>query len=149
MINVTASYHSKIFFRKLQVITIKPWPCWQQDSLQILNRSWNPQVYHRTPCPAVLICTGVRQGGGIGLFQISYLTYINQVIIWQCGLPYCTLPKMVFISPSVRERKEYICKLNWKESLLIYFLNWQGAPCSYRQSRSRMLNTFIIVNITP
>ena len=30
-----------------------------------------------------------------------------------------------------------------------YFENCQGAPCSHRQSRSRMMNTFIIVNITP
>ena len=45
--------------------------------------------------------------------------------------------------------KEYIWKLNWKESLLVYFENFQGAPCSHRQSRNRMMNTFLIVNITP
>ena len=28
------------------------------------------------------------------------------------------------------------------------FLNSQGVPCSYRQSRNRMMNTFIIGNIT-
>ena len=32
---------------------------------------------------------------------------------------------------------------------MIYFENWQGAPCSYRKSRNRMMNTFIIVNIAP
>ena len=80
------------------------------------------------------------------------MSYINQVIILQCGPPslhYCTLPKKAFLSPSVWARREYIWKLNWKESLLIYFENWQGAPCSHRQSRNRVMNTFIIVNITP
>ena len=44
--------------------------------------------------------------------------------------------------------REYILKLNWKKSnLLIYFENWLVAPCSHRQSRNRMMNTFIIVNI--
>ena len=79
------------------------------------------------------------------------MSYINQVIILQCGPPSlhsCTLSKKAFLSPSVWARRKYIWKLNWKESLLIYFENWQGAPCSYRQSRNRMMNTFIIVNIT-
>ena len=74
------------------------------------------------------------------------MSYINQVIILQCGPPslhYCTLPKKAFLSPSVWARREYIWKLNWKESLLIYFENWQGAPCSHRQSGNRMMNTFI------
>ena len=46
-------------------------------------------------------------------------------------------------------RREYIWKLNWKESLLIYFENFLGAPCPHRQSRNMMMNTFVIVNITP
>ena len=61
---------------------------------------------------------------------------------------HCTLPKQIFLSPSVWARREYICKLNWKKSLLIHFENCQGAPCSHRQSRNRIMNTFIIVNIT-
>ena len=44
------------------------------------------------------------------------------------------------ISGNSIERRVYI---------LIYFENWQGAPCSHRQSRNRMMNTFIIVNIAP
>ena len=44
--------------------------------------------------------------------------------------------------------KEHIWKLNWKESLLIYFESCQSVPCSHWQSRNRMMNTFIIVNIT-
>ena len=70
----------------------------------------------------------------------------------QCGprsLHYCTLPKKAFLSTSVWARREYIWKLNCKESLLIYSENFQGAPCSHRQSRNRMMNTFIMVNITP
>ena len=71
------------------------------------------------------------------------------MIILQCGPPSCTLPKKVSLSPSVWARREYIWKLNWKESLLIYLENWQGAHCSHRQSRNRMMNTFIIVKIAP
>ena len=77
------------------------------------------------------------------------MSYVNQVIIVQCGPPSCNLPKKAFLSPSVWARREYIWKLSWKESLLIYFENCQGAPCSHRQSRNRMMNSFIIVNITP
>ena len=69
--------------------------------------------------------------------------------ILQCGPPSCTLPKKVSLSPSVWARREYIWKLSWKESLLIYLENWQGAHCSHRQSRNRMMNTFIIVKIAP
>ena len=46
-------------------------------------------------------------------------------------------------------RREYFWTLNLKESLLICFENCQGIPCSHRQSRNRMMNTFIRVNITP
>ena len=45
MVNVTASYS-----------IIKPWRCWQQDSLLLTGPGSYPQVYHITPCPAVLIC---------------------------------------------------------------------------------------------
>ena len=53
--------------------------------------------------------------------------YMNQVIILQRGLPYCTFPEKVFLAPSVWARREYIWKLKLKESLLIYFQNFQGA----------------------
>ena len=69
------------------------------------------------------------------------MSYINQVIILQCGPLSCFLPKKDFISPSVWARKEYIWKLNRKESLLIYFENFQDALCSHRQSWNRMMNT--------
>ena len=65
----------------------------------------------------------------------------------QYGPPSCVLPNKVSLSPSVWSRREYIWELNWKESLLIYFENWQGAPYSHRQCRDRMMNTFKIVNI--
>ena len=47
-----------IFFWKLQVI-IRPFPCWQQDSLLLTSPGIYPQIYHRTPCPSLLICKGV------------------------------------------------------------------------------------------
>ena len=77
------------------------------------------------------------------------MSYINQVIILQCGPPSCTLPKKVFLNPSIWARREHIWKLNWKKSLLIYFENFQGASCSHRPSRNRMMNTFMIANVTP
>ena len=92
--------------------------------------------------------------GGVGLLQISqkerlfHVLYqpIGNLVMWS---PFYTLPKKAFLCSSVWERKEYIWKLNWKESLLIYFENCKNAPCSHRQSRNMMMNTFIIVNITP
>ena len=52
------------------------------------------------------------------------MSYINQVIILQCGPPSCILPKKAFLSPSVWTRREYIYiyiwKLSSKESLLIF-----------------------------
>ena len=39
------------------------------------------------------------------------MSYINQVLILQCGPPllhYCTLPKKTFLSPSVWARREYL-----------------------------------------
>ena len=75
------------------------------------------------------------------------MSYINQVIILQCDPLSCTLPKKVFLSLSVWARREYIWKLNWKESLLICFENCQGVPCSHKQNKISMMNTFITVNI--
>ena len=49
-----------IFFRKLKVIIIKPWPCLQQDSVRLTGPGIFPQVYHRTPRPAVFISEGVQ-----------------------------------------------------------------------------------------
>ena len=79
-----------------------------------------------------------------------FISYINQVllgIISQCGLSFCTLSIKVFLSLSVWARREYIWKLNWKESLLICFENCQGVPCSHKQNKNSMVNTFITVNI--
>ena len=46
-------------------------------------------------------------------------------------------------------KKKIYLNIQLKESLLIGFENCQGVPNSYRQSRNRMMNTFIIVKITP
>ena len=63
--------------------------------------------------------------------------------------PLAPFQKKAFLSPSVWARREYIWKLSLKESLLICFENYQGVLCSHRQSRNRMMNSFIIVKITP
>ena len=58
--------------------------------------------------------------------------------------------KNTFLSPSIWPRKEYTWTLSWEDSLLICFENCQqGVPYSIRQSRNRIMDTFIIVNITP
>ena len=74
----------------------------------------------------------------------------------KCSWGYLTMwpqflhpPKKAFHSPSVCPRREYTWTLNWNESLLICFENFQGVPYSHRQSRNRKMNTIIIVNITP
>ena len=66
-----------------------------------------------------------------------------------CPPPFLHPPKKTFLLPSVWPRREYNWTLNWKESLLICFENFQGVPYSQRQSRNKMMNTFIIVNINP
>ena len=40
--------------------------------------------------------------------------------------------KKTFLSPLVWARREYILTLNWKESLLIYFENFQDVPYSLK-----------------
>ena len=51
--------------------------------------------------------------------------------------------------PPPTGQEENISGNSIERSLLIYFENFQGAPCSHRQNRNRMMNPFIIVNITP
>ena len=63
------------------------------------------------------------------IWVISSLTYINQVILLQCGPLFCTLPRKVSLSPSVWARREYIWKFNWKESLYTD-LFWKLTGCS-------------------
>ena len=58
-------------------------------------------------------------------------------------------PKKAFLSFSVWPRKECTWTLNWKRSLLICFENCQGFSYSHRQSRNRMINTFIVAHIAP
>ena len=83
-------------------------------------------------------------------FFISYNNQMLSGVISRCGTRSCTLQKKIFLSPSVWPKREYTWTLIWKKSLLICFDSCQGGvPCSNRQSRKRMMNTFIMVNITP
>ena len=80
-------------------------------------------------------------------FNKPFCTCLTGPLFFVLG-PHCwTLLKKAFLSPSVWARREYIWKLNRKESLLICFENCHGVTCSYRQSSNRIMNTFIIVNI--
>ena len=55
----------------------------------------------------------------------------------------------VFIYPLVLPRRGYPWTIIWKRSILICFWNCQDVPYSNSQSRKRMMNTFMMVNITP
>ena len=69
-------------------------------------------------------------------------------VISQWGSPSSTLQK-AFLSLSVWPRRKYTWILIWWKSLLICFGNCQGVPYSHRQTRKRMINAFIMVNIAP
>ena len=107
-------------------------------------------------CSAYLWGSLIKNKGGVGLFQISQKERLFHVLyqpsynlaMWSPFASFLHLSENTFPSPSVWARREYIWKLNWKQSLLIYFENCQGPVCFHRQSRNRMMNSFIIVNIT-
>ena len=131
-----------IFFWKLWGI-IRPLPCWQQDLYfwQVLESIHKFIIWlHALQC---LFLRGFNKRQRRGRI-ISSLGVISQR-----GPPSCTLQKKAFLSSSVWPRTEYTWTLNWKEGLLICFGNCQSVSYSDRQSRNRMMNTFIIVNITP
>ena len=62
--------------------------------------------------------------------------------------PFLHPPKNTFLSPSIWSRRDTWTLNTWKESLLICLEYCQGVPYSHRQSRNRMMNFFIKVNIT-
>ena len=120
------------------------------------DRSWNLSTclsQNSMSCSGYLWRGLIKNKGRVGLFQVSQKERLFHVFLYQpsdnLGMlsPFLQPSKKFFLSPSVWARREYIWKLNWKESLLIYFENWQGAPCHHRQSRNRMMHTFIIVDI--
>ena len=89
----------------------------------------------------------LKNKGGGELFQISQKERLfhffhepsYNLAMWSpFASLFCTLPKKGLFSSWV----------NWNESLLIYFENCRGVPCFHRQSRNRLMNTFIIVTIT-
>ena len=105
----------------------------------------------------MLICKGAQQKqwrvSQLSKKERLFISYENQTlleVISQCAPspPSCTSKKGL---PSLLlwPRREHTWTLSWKEGLLICFKNCLGVPYSHRQSRNRMMNTFIIVNITP
>ena len=140
-----------IFFRKLYLIIIKTWPCWQQDSLILTGPGSYPQVYHWTPCPPVLICkdgsnSKQRRGRIISNF-ISYL-YKPSDNIAMFSLLFHPSKKGLSFPFSLGKKIIYL-ETQMKGALTDLFSKLTGHPCSHRQNRNRMMNTFIIVNIAP
>ena len=116
-------------------------PCWQQDSLLSTGPGIYPQVYHR----------------GAWLFQISqkerlfHLLYQpspigDNLTVWSPFLHPC---KMAFLSPFSLGKKWIYLETQLRGEFTICFENCYGVPCSNRQSRNRMMKTFIIVNVKP
>ena len=60
--------------------------------------------------------------------------------------PFNLAKKRISLSTHLRE---YPWALIWKKSFLICFKSCHDIPYSYRQSRKRMVNTLLMVNITP
>ena len=132
------------------------------EGLFTFDRSWNLSTtfsWKAMSCSAYLRWGLVKNKAAVGLFQIWQKDRLFHILYQPSYNLAMWTPFASLLHPSKKglsfplslggARREYIWKLNWKESLLIYFENWQGAPCSHRQSRNRVMNTFIIVNITP
>ena len=132
-------------------------PCWQQDSLiwQVLESIHKFIIeLHIQQC--LFVRGPIKNKGGVVLFHILQKERLFH-LLWQTSALEDNLtmwssffhpPKKAFLSPSVWPRREYIWTFNWKDNLLIFFENCLGVSCSHRQSRSRMMNTFIISYIT-
>ena len=111
---------------------------WQQDSLLLICPRIYPQIYHRTPCPAVLICKKVkkkqRRGRIISNFTNAKEETFSSLMTTKLLLVLTVASKIkAFLSLSVWPRRQYTWTLNWKKSLLICFESYQGIP--YYQHR--------------
>ena len=85
-------------------------------------------------------------------YEIFCICYNNQVLLIltsRCVVLLAPSKKRVLLSLSVWPAREYTWTLIWKKSLLICFESYQGVPYSHRQSRKRMMKTFIIVTLSP
>ena len=79
------------------------------------------------------------------LTLISYLYQpSDNIAVWS---PFLYPSKKVSLPLQFGQEENISGNAILKESLLIYFENWQGAPYCHRQSRNRIMNTFIIINI--
>ena len=94
----------------------------------------------------------------MGLFQISQkerffrLLYQPSAlgIISQSGSPLCTLPKKVFLSPSVGVQEDNLSGNATKRRVYWFVLICcQDVLCSHRQSRNMTMSTFIMVILPP
>ena len=81
----------------------------------------------------------LKTKGGVGLFHIPQMEILFH-LLWQPSAlgdnlkmwsPFLYPSEKVFLSPLVWPRIEYTCALNWKDSLLIYFENFQDVPYSH------------------
>ena len=106
-------------------------PCWQKDYLLLTGPGIYPQVYHRTPCLAVLICEGSckkqRRGRIISNFpkgRLFHVVYISTKL-W-----FCIVVPLHFIAPfpfSLGKKRIYL-ETQWKGEFTDLF--WKFPWCS-------------------
>ena len=157
-INLRISWNHIMKNLQVKQVIIRPLLCWQKDPLLLTAPGIYPQIYQKSPYPAVLICKGSNKKQRRGKIISNFTKGETFHLLWQPSAlrgnnvpppPFLHSPKQAFLSLSLWERREHTWTLNWKETLLICFGNCLSVPYSHRQSRNRMINTFIIVNITP
>ena len=131
--------------------------CWQQDSYfwQVLESIHKFIIeLHVLECLFVRESSKNQRKGRITSIFTKGETFH---LLWQpsaLGSNFTMWPPFLHLKkslpfPSAWPRREYTWNLNWKESLLICFENCYGVHYFHKQNRNTMMNTCIIVDITP
>ena len=144
-------FPQNIFFWRLSVIA-RPLPCWQQDSLLLICLGAYPKIYHRTICPAVLICKRSNKKiisnftEGERLFHLLWQpsAFEGNFTMWY---PSCILQKRSS-SPFQVGQEENIPG-HPTEMRAYWFILKIAMRFSITTSRNWLMNTFLTVNITP
>ena len=131
-------------------------PSWQQDSLLLTGPGICPQIYHKLH---VLQCLFVRESnkkGGVGLFQISQKGRLFH-LIWQSSALEGNLAMWSPPSCILQERSSSPLQFGQEVNITghsikrraYWFVLKIARMFPILTSRNGMMNTFIIVNITP
>ena len=115
-------------------------------------------IYHRTPCPTVLICEGSnkqqRRGDIISNFtkgDTFFISYKDQGLlgpISRCSPSFHPLKKDLPLPFRLAKKRIYPDTQLKEELTYFFFESCQGVPYFHRGSRKSMINTVIMVKIT-